>query len=212
MRFIGIGGQHSYGKDVIADHLIYLSNKKNSVSWVKRGMATPVKETFCKMFGVDIDFVEKWKRNPEPPPGFKKNVRQSLQFIGDGAREIDPYVWIKQMVKFSDENLDKNLIIPDCRYFNEVELIKKKDGFTILVYRDGFLNDDANDSESQIRKVLDWIIKNQFPEGFVAQNILNYKEYPKEILLYDYFILNDGTLEKFHGKIENNIFPLISGG
>jgi hypothetical protein len=211
MKIVGISGQMAYGKDELADCLIEIYKNKKNINWIKRGMAVPVKETFCKMFNVDMDFIERWKRNPDPPPGFKKNVRDSLQFVGDGARSIDPYVWIKQMVKFSEENSEKNIFVPDCRYFNEAELIKKRNGFTILVYRPGYLNDNKNESESQIRKVLDWIISNDFKEGKIdLQRMSLYHSYPKEILFYDYFILNDSSLEDYRLKIEKDVFPLIS--
>jgi len=211
MKIIGISGQMAYGKDELADCLAAHYKKEKNMEWIKRGMAVPVKETFCKMFDVDIDFIEKWKRNPEPPPGFKKNVRDSLQFIGDGARSIDPYVWIKKMVEFAEDNSEKNIIVPDCRYFNEAELIKNKKGFTILVYRPGYLNDNENESESQIRKVLDWIIQNDFKEGKIdLQRMSKYASYPQEILFYDYYILNDGSLENFKTKVYRDIFPLVS--
>jgi hypothetical protein len=37
-----------------------------------------------------------------------------------------------------------------------------------------------------------------------------YHSYPKEILFYDYFILNDSSLEDYRLKIEKDVFPLIS--
>ena len=77
---VGVGGQMQNGKDTIADYL------HDVFSWERNAFAAGVKKVFCDTFGVDEAFIEKWKVIPEPPTGFLKTVRQSLQFIGDGFR------------------------------------------------------------------------------------------------------------------------------
>jgi len=109
MYVIGVAAQLQNGKDTLSDYLAYKLNeiypkfycdkeinppevvaknelkaKINSPYWQRASFASNVKKVFCDTFDKDLDFVEKWKTNPEPPPGFSKNIRQSLQFIGDG--------------------------------------------------------------------------------------------------------------------------------
>jgi hypothetical protein len=203
MKVIGIAGQLGNGKDVVADYLAARLNYDcETDGWKRSAFANAVKETFESAFGVDRDFIESWKRNPEPPPGFTKNVRQSLQFIGDGFRQIRPNIWIE--VALRDES--KQLIISDSRYINEARAVKAKGGLMIVLYRPGFLNDDPNPSEAQIRPVVEWFAKN-LKEGPVPKCM----DEPEWLQLYDYFLVNDGTLEDLYTKIDKSLLPWIQG-
>jgi hypothetical protein len=187
MKIFGVAGQLRNGKDEIAD---FLASK---LSYKRAAFAYNVKRIFCETFGVDLEFIEKWKTIPESPPGFDMPIRQALQFIGDGFRKIKNDIWVDLVFR----NDPKEIVISDCRYINELKEIKKNGGLNILVYRPGFLNDDPNKSESQIKPfVLNFIEKGI--EGKVKDDNENFS-------LIDYFIINDGTLEDLHKKIDNFI-------
>ena len=146
MKLIAVSGQMRNGKNEIGE---YICEKMN---FNPTSFATPVKKIFCDAFSVDIDFVETWKVNQQPPEGFKKNVRQALQFIGDGFRQIYPDVWVEYAIK----NNPEYSCFMDGRYINELQKIKQKGGINILVWRPGYENDDPNQSEAQIRPLVDW--------------------------------------------------------
>lgn len=85
---IGVASQAQHGKDTLADRLCERLNSQSQSNWQRRAFAANVKRVFCETFGVDSAFVEKWKVRSDVPPGFDMPVRQALQFIGDGFRQI----------------------------------------------------------------------------------------------------------------------------
>lgn len=186
-KIIGLAGQLRQGKDMSAD---YLAEKLE----LKRvAFASNVKRIFCETFGVDMEFVENWKTISEPPPGFSMPVRQALQFIGDGFRKIKNDVWVDLIFR----NQPDNIAISDVRYINELKEIKKNEGINILIYRPGFLNEDPNDSESQIRPFVTHFLEKGI-QGRVYDNDNNFS-------LIDFFIINDGTLDDLYNKIDKLI-------
>lgn len=186
-KILCFSGQLQNGKDECADYVAF------KIGWKRMAFANTVKKVFCDSFGVSIEFVEKWKRIAEPPPGMKKNVRQSLQFIGDGFREIQGDIWIQIALREKGD-----LIVSDGRYFNEAKAVQEKGGLNVLVYRPGFLNQDPNLSEAQIRPLIEWCTKTQV-DGKIKKGI---EGEPEVINFYDYFIINDGSLSDLYSKLD----------
>jgi len=196
---VGLAGQLGCGKDTAAD---YLCDKLNLTGecghWIRKGFAHAVKKVFMDTFQVDWEFVEKWKRIPEPPPGFIKNVRESLIFIGDGFRQMQPTIWID--LAFRD--LRYHQIISDVRYVNEVEKIKQEGGLSILMWRPGHENNLQNASEQQLMPFVNRLREmDPIPEGVLGRNI----DVP-----FDIFIINDGTIEDLYAKVDEIVIPEIS--
>jgi hypothetical protein len=191
---IGVAGQARFGKDEISN---FLAKK---LDYARSAFANNVKNIFCDTFNVDLDFVEKWKVVSECPPGFDMTVRKSLQFIGDGFRKIKSDVWVELV--FRDN--PKKIVISDIRYCNELISIKKNKGINILLWRPNFENNDANESEAQIKKIIEWF-SSQKVEGRVTDILKNDAPYGCEFV--DYFIINNGTLDDFFNKVERYIIP-----
>lgn len=195
MRLIGLAGQKRNGKDSIADCLCS-KFQLNRVAF-----ADPVRDIFNYAFGGDRDFIEEWKTKAEPPPGFVKTVRESLQFIGDGFRGIAPNVWIDKALR----DLGDPAVITDARYFSEISRIKQVGGINVLVYRTGYINSDDHPSESQIRPLVEWFLDRGF-EGVVSEEL---GEMPPGVQLIDIFLRNDGTLEDLCLKVDKLIVPFL---
>lgn len=189
---IAVAGQMRNGKNEIGEYIC----KKNN--YIPVSFATPVKKIFCDAFDFDMDFVEEWKTKSEPPELFKKNVRQALQFIGDGFRQIYPDVWVDYAIR----NNPECCCYLDARYINELNKIKEKDGVNILVWRPGFENNDPNQSEAQMRPILDWFIAQNL-EGYIGE--LSKIGSPKGCEYIDFFIINDGSLKDLYNKVDNLI-------
>jgi hypothetical protein len=198
MKIIAVAGQMRNGKNEVGG---YICKKTRFTS---ASFASPVKKIFCDAFSVDMEFVEKWKVNQEPPEGFKKSVRQALQFIGDGFRQIYPDVWVEYAIK---NNPDYSCY-EDGRYFNELAKVKQKGGINILVWRPGYENNDPNLSESQIKPIVDWYASKNI-EGNVSI-LHNQKDAPKEAQLVDFFLINNKDLESLYIKIDQLILPFLS--
>lgn len=196
MSYIAFASQAGHGKNVLADYLV----SRLGSPWRQCGFAEAVKKVYQDAFNVDRDFIEKWKRIDEPPPGMLMNVRQGLQFIGDGFRKIKSDIWIEIALR------GKNLVIYDMRYHNEARHIRECGGISVVLYRPGFLNNDPNPSESQIRPVMEWCAETQ-EDG----PILWRPRMPEDVKLYDFFLRNDGTLEDLYGKVDRLLVPYING-
>ena len=213
MQVIGVAAQLANGKDALCDYLVERLNQKceerdrvwgHVPRWQRSAFADAVKEVFESAFGVDREFTEQWKRNPEPPPGMLQTVRKSLQFIGDGFRQIKDDIWID--IALQDES--KKLVISDSRYINEAKAVKAKGGIMIILYRPGFLNDDPNPSEAQIRPIVDWCVAN-ISEGPITDAIRSIPGCPDALQYYDYFLVNEGSLEDLYAKADRLLIPFI---
>lgn len=187
---IGVAGQFRQGKDKASDHIA------EGMGLGRDAFAFGVKSVFCDYFGVDMDFVERWKVVDEPPPGFLLSVRRSLQLIGDGFRTIKDDVWIEALFRRSPDKV----VVSDVRYRNELATIKARGGINLLVYRPGFLNDDPNGSEAQIRP---------FVEHFLASGSEGRVRSEGEFGLVDFFIINGGGLDEFYAKLDSLVLPLL---
>lgn len=207
LNVIGVAGQMQNGKDTIADYIA------EHVGWERYAFATGVKKVYCDAFGIDLGFIEQWKTNPEPPPGFEMPVRQGLQFIGDGFRKIVPNIWIDRCFNWLEDQ--GPTVLSDVRYMNEAKTITNcnNDGFglTILVWRPGMENDDPNGSETQMRPYMQWCRDTGY-EGWIS----NWEDSgdaeqdrPEGIENIAVFIRNDGSISDLFKKIDKHIIPVL---
>ena len=201
MKIVAFAGQLASGKDVASD---YLADKLNENmicgSWKRSAFASAVKKVYMDAFGVDKEFIEKWKRKSEIPDGMLMNVRKSLQFIGDGFRQIKGSIWIEIALR----NENQQLILSDARYINEAKAIRAKGGINIILYRDGYLNDDPNPSESQIKPLVQFCLSN-FKDGPIKVDANS----PFGLEYYDFFLRNDGSIHDMFKKIDEILIPYI---
>lgn len=163
--------------------------------------ARPVKEIFCRTFGVDMEFVETWKVIDSPPPGFKKTVRQSLQFIGDGFRGINPDVW----VDYAFANSPRKSCFTDGRYMNELLSVRRSGGFNVLIWRPGHENADENESEAQMGNIVRWFIDC----GYSTGRVLPDSTMPTGCDMVDFFLVNDGDVKDLRRKVDEFLIPEI---
>lgn len=219
MYVIGVAGQAQHGKDTTADYLAAKMSDNPSdgpeivdlgIVWERTAFALNVKKVFCDTFDVDLEFVEKWKTIPEPPPGFDMPVRQALQFIGDGFRKIRGTIWLD--LAFRDMTRPK--IISDVRYRNEWLRIKAEKGLNLLVGRTDRLNDDPNGSEAQVRPYVEWCLNYYKGRNFVMFPGMGtdgklIKGAPEHMLSFDLFVRNDGTTDELRATLKQNVIPFI---
>lgn len=201
MKTILFSGQLMSGKDVSADYICDSLNENLSFEnkWKRTCFAKNVKDIYKKAFGVDDDFIEKWKRNEQNPPNMNINVRKALQFIGDGFRSIKENVWI--------ESTDLNkTIISDGRYINEAYEIKRLGGISILLCRPDYINNDPNPSESQLCPIVDYFLNNYVDRRINKEDL---RKAPKGAEYYDFFIVNDRGLDNLYTKLDRLVIPCI---
>jgi hypothetical protein len=89
----------------------------NELDFEKLSFATAVKDTARKLFGVTTKSAES---------------RRILQLVGEKMREIDPNVWINQVVNTVNDHPNVDYVVDDLRYVNEAEALKSL-GFTLIL-------------------------------------------------------------------------------
>lgn len=137
---VGFLGFIGSGKGTAGDIL-------KEIGFVKQSFAGPVKDTASVMFGwprhlLEGDTEESRKFREEYDPfwskkfGYQFTPRMALQTIGTevGRDLFDPNIWISRLEKNIDEN--KNYVITDVRFKNEMNWIKNNNGILIEIQRD----------------------------------------------------------------------------
>lgn len=196
VSFLCVAGQMRSGKNVVGDHLC------SRLGFSPASFARPVKDIFCRAFVSNLEFVEAWKVKDQPPPGFKKPVRQALQFIGDGFRDINPNVW----VDYAFANSPPKSCFTDGRYINELSRVRSSGGMNVLLWRPKHENKDPNESEAQIGRVVDWFVKQGHRDSRVD---CRDQGAPEGCGLIDFFIVNDGTLYDLYAKIDKIVVSAL---
>lgn len=191
--FIAIFGQKGNGKSEIAKIL-----RSYFPHYMVTGFAHTIKHHLCQMTGISMNDLEKYKNDPNPSPGWTKNVRTVLQWLGEGMREHTyREVWINATTNM------KAAIIQDGRYENEAKAIKAKGGVNILVVRpDKYVHNAAHPSESWVGDVALAYRATIGPLGYFGDSIEYmdkwYNEYRQ---LFDFVIWNDGTIDQLNEKV-----------
>ncbi len=144
MKIVQISGKAGIGKDSFARQL-YIELTNEGKKCLILHYADAIKDIARKIFG--------WN-------GMKDEIgRKLLQEIGtEKGRKIDKNLWIKELhlaLKFAETEYDY-VIVPDCRYINEIEYWKTKtkyDSMTVRLNRENFVSDltqEAQKHQSEI--------------------------------------------------------------
>jgi len=194
---IGICGFQSAGKDTIADYLV------KEHGFIKMSFASKLKDIIATMFGWPRDKLEGltkedrewreqvdywWSKTLKMPQLTPRYVMQ--YFATDLFRnKFHPDIWVKivenELNKLLEQGTNQNIVISDCRFENEINMIIRLGGKIIQVYRDPpywFHKYRQGENPNEIRYIhrseIEWI--------------RCYRDYDVE---------NDGTIEELHQKI-----------
>jgi dephospho-CoA kinase len=190
-----VGKAHA-GKDTCYDHMEQILTSRN-IPVDKYVLADKLKVITKEMIkllkGVDLplkyfhDNVEKEKQRPELGyivTGTGKEVftiRRCLQTIGtDILRDkFDVDIWIDQAKKYAKNNDDRFLVIPDCRFTNEIPSFAEMTTHKVISIK---INRTTN------------LITETGKDHQTEKNV--------DVIKCDYVINNDSDLNSFHKKIE----------
>jgi hypothetical protein len=179
---IALCGSAGSGKDTLASLLI---NKHN---YVKLSFAGTLKDVVSIMFSWDRNLLEGdtkesrlWREQVDDYWAKRLNIKDLtprfvLQFIGTDVfrNHFHPEIWIACIER--KISLHKKVVITDCRFKNEIELIKKYDGKIIKINRDNCIA-GSHISEHE------WMSAN-----------------------FDHIIDNNGTIEELYSNFESLSF------
>lgn len=194
---IGICKFKSSGKDTIADYLI----KKHG--FVKYSFASTIKDIISIMFGWSRERLEgltkedrEWREQIDP--WWSKTLDMPLlspryvmqYFATDLFRDkFHPDIWVKIVENQILTSANQHIVISDCRFKNEIDMIVRLHGTIIHVHRN----------------IPYWFYEYRNGSSFVP---LNYHISEIEWIrcFRDCDIENNGTIEELHKKIEDVIF------
>ncbi len=178
---IGICGFQSSGKDTIADYLV------KNYNFIKLSFAGVLKDIIAIIFGWSRDKLEgitkedrEWREQVDLWWSNELNMpqltpRYVMQYFGTELfrNHWHPDIWTKVIEK--KLNTYNNIVITDCRFTNEMEMLKKYNCKFIHVYRNipywfnDYKNgkDDIKEANEMHQSNKEWI---RFPCDFEIIN------------------------------------------
>lgn len=147
MTIIGLVGSAGSGKDTLANYLI------NQYNFQKYSFASSLKDAIASIFNWDRNLLEgdteiSRKFRETKDDFWKISPREAMQTIGTDLfrNHFDPDIWVKSLIlKIKDQ---KNIVISDCRFENEVKALKNIGAIIIKIERDDNIKKDIHISES----------------------------------------------------------------
>ena len=189
---IGFSGKKGSGKSFFADYLV------NNKLFIKLSFASPLKEITKILFNLSDEDVKDPIKKELINPKFNASPRELMQWLGtDIMREefnkkfnYSGSIWIdnvKDRVKTLLDN-NKDVVIDDVRFQNEVDMIHSLGGIVINLHNDldNTLNNSTSTHSSENQKLT-------FNYEFV-----NDKSYSNT---YDIYLNLDLLFNKHHGLL-----------
>lgn len=185
---VGFLGRKSSGKDTSADYLVKKYN------FEKKAFAGNLKEACRILFGFTDEQLHGSLKEVPDPRWFNVTPRQVMQFVGsellrEKLQELIPQLEFDfHLLSLKNSiNIDKNLVISDVRFQNEVDFVHQQGGVVIKLIRPQSTDLAQLKEESSV-------------DSHQSENIDN--------ITYDHLVMNDGSVEDLHQKINEIINDL----
>ena len=204
---IGLVGLKGCGKDTVADYL--LAHQDN---WVKGSFADSLKDCVASVFGWDRELLEgstqdsrawreivdTWWSEKLNRPNFTPRV--ALQIVGTDLwrNQFNNDIWLLSFEK-KLLMIEENIVITDCRFPNEIELIQRLDGIIVRIKRGEdppWWDTAVEDNENRNTKTHNPMMPRVYPEVHAS-------EYSWPGCIEDNVIVNDGTLQDLEETVKN---------
>ena len=196
LMIIGICGLQGSGKDTLGNILV------NKFGFVKLSFADVLKDIVSIIFNWPRDLIEGstpesriWREQVDVWWSKRLNIpnltpRYALQFIGTDLfrTHFHSDIWVA-IIEYKLQFYE-NVVITDCRFPNEIDILKKYNAKFIRINR-GIMPQ--------------WFIKYESEQNYVPEYI-HPSEYMWIKTSFDYFVENNGTLD----DLENFCHFLIS--
>lgn len=139
MNLIALHGLAGSGKDTVADYLT------KYYGYTKISFAKPLKEIICILTGWSYPFVngdiDREKRETLIHPDYGMTCRQLMQFIGTDLfrNKLHQDIWLKITKRYLEEHRGQKIVVTDCRFTNEINMMKNFNATIILIKRPSLL-------------------------------------------------------------------------
>ena len=173
LRLVGITGHAGSGKDSVGKFLV------DTYGYTRFGYADAVKKVSLLIDPYVGDHVDRLsdKVSVHGMDFCKRafpEVRRILQEVGNGVRQVDPYIWLRPLDRLIESDVE-SIVVTDVRYENEAEQIARHGGVLLRLSRPGYVL-----------------------AGPLGQHI---SEQPLDVPAID--IVNDSDLKTLFGKVED---------
>lgn len=204
-KVIGICGLIGHGKDTAASFLIDEGFQRISFAGV-------LKDACASIFSWDREMLEgntsesrEWRETVDNWWANRLDIpnltpRYALQYIGTNVfrEHFHSDIWVAACER-QIEMTDKNVVISDCRFFNELDVIKNYGGQTVVVWRSNKPDWWATASNVNVNNL------NFQPNN--TMNIIFPEVHPSEWSWagwnFDITLHNNSTLEEFRENTVN---------
>jgi len=212
---IGLVGLKGCGKDTVADYFITYYD-----SWIKGSFADSLKDCVASVFGWDRELLEgstqdsrAWRETTDTwwsekldRPNFTPRI--ALQVVGTDLwrNQFNNDIWLLSFEK-KLLMIEENVVITDCRFPNEIQLIQRLGGLVVRVKRGEdppWWNIAVEDNENRNTKTHNPMMPRVYPEVHASEH-----SWPG--CTVDHVIVNDGTFEDLENTVKNLVQdPLVS--
>lgn len=170
---VGLKGPKDSGKSTVAKYIT------DNYFWKEEYFSRPLKEIICIMTGWSMDFVNgitpeyKAQRETLVHPDYGMTCRQLLQFVGTNLfrEKINPKMWVNIMKRRIADSSD-HIVLSDCRFPEECELVKELGGIIICLERDTG-HADTHVSEQSFNTEGEYVIYNNESLDDLFQQVEN---------------------------------------
>lgn len=142
-KIIGLVGYKNSGKDTIAQHLV------NEYGYIQLSYASKLKDIISILFGWSREMLEGntpdsrlWRETVDPWWSEKLGVssftpRKAMVLVATNALRdhFHEDIWVLALERELIKHQNSNIVISDCRFPNEIDVIKKANGKMIRVDR-----------------------------------------------------------------------------
>ena len=201
---IGLCGFIGSGKDTVANIL------KDDHGYNKIAMADPLKDAVAVMFGWsryllqgDTQISRTFRETPDDywsaALGRQITPRRILQEFGTEIvrEQINKDFWVHAMRK--KLQMYENVVIPDVRFYNEIQMVKDEGGVLIQISR-------GPDPEwVEFAKTNPMFMKVEYPD-------VHESEWRWLVATPDYTIHNNGGIYDLNGQINDMLNTIGNGG
>lgn len=202
MKLLAISGWIGCGKDTVAEYLI----KNNGFN--RESMARSLKDAASAIFNWDREMLEgatpesrEWREKADPwwseKLGYSISPRLALQNIGTELfrEEFHPDIWLLSLETRIIHDTDDSIVITDCRFPNEINMIRRLGGKVIWVQR-GPEPNWYNTAIEACRGDKDAL-------AYMIEHGIHASEWRWVDTEFDYIIKNDSTLGELYLNIQN---------
>lgn len=202
MAIIGLVGFIGAGKGTVGDLLCDKGYHKDS-------FAKPLKDAVSHIFGWQRDLLEgdtqhsrTWREKPDAywseQFGYEFTPRLALQLMGtEAGRDVfHKDIWV---ISLLNRAKDKNVVVTDVRFRNEIEYIQNNGGKIIRVVR----------GEDPIwYRPLTQIFDEKERQNFMQPYNIHQSEWDWVGATFDKFVYNNGTLQDLALRVDSVIDEL----